>query len=187
LFTSRSAYECVWVRLFKLFCGRTKSIFSQIRQASIPLPTNVKKKITGLREQRLPPPPFVSVYRHMPFYNDEEREWTEKNFIAILFFIWQKILLLNLNTHVGKLWLHKPPSRPTRRQQILWDTKHSWYSIPHSHCVYCRIQGAYVDVCFSWNDAAFNVFHFWSRDYGLLAFKCLFVVGKNRNHGQVCS
>jgi len=36
--------------------------------------TNVKKKITGLHEQRLPPPPFVSVYRHMPFYNDEERE-----------------------------------------------------------------------------------------------------------------
>lgn len=58
------------------------SPFSQIMQTSIPLPTNAKEKITGLYEQRLPPPPFASVYRNLPFfYNGREREWSKKSYV----------------------------------------------------------------------------------------------------------
>lgn len=49
------------------------SPFSQIMQTSIPLPTNAKEKITGLYEQRLPPPPFASVYRNLPFFTMAEK------------------------------------------------------------------------------------------------------------------
>lgn len=62
----RFFFDCSVMRYVSASCIYTFGAvdiarFSQILQTSIPLPTNAKEKITGLYEQRLPPPPFASV------------------------------------------------------------------------------------------------------------------------------